>query len=185
MDPVAKINDPQCELLLLCACTGISKLYFAMRTSPPRVFELAQRSFDVVVHSALEHIITASGLGFGDCLLHGLGDIYGDHVVSCVGIVGIKHRHNVVRDTLVDICYQFGISSGKEVGIALGEERDKSLRPADVLLYSWDGGCDLYVDLTSSSPLTQTGMVDFVSSRAVLEATQGVENVEGGEYVFV
>nr|GEV71556.1 zinc finger, CCHC-type [Tanacetum cinerariifolium] len=31
------------------------------------------------------------------------GDIYGDHAVSCAGIIGIKHRHNVVRDTLVDI----------------------------------------------------------------------------------
>ncbi|GKF54067.1 hypothetical protein Tco_0160977 [Tanacetum coccineum] len=40
------------------------------------------------------------------------GDIYGEHVVSCAGIIGIKHRHNVVRDTLVDICYRSGISAG-------------------------------------------------------------------------
>ncbi|CAO2817753.1 unnamed protein product [Amaranthus hypochondriacus] len=33
------------------------------------------------------------------------GDIFGDHMVSCVGIVGIKHRHNVVRDTLGDHSY--------------------------------------------------------------------------------
>nr|GEY71928.1 hypothetical protein [Tanacetum cinerariifolium] len=32
MDIVARINDPQCDLLLLHACTGISKLYFAMST---------------------------------------------------------------------------------------------------------------------------------------------------------
>ncbi|GJW30403.1 hypothetical protein Tco_0047278 [Tanacetum coccineum] len=101
-----------------------------------------------------------------------MGDIYGDHVVSCAGIVGIKHRHNVVRDTLVDICYRSGISSGKEVDIGLSGERDKSLRPADVLLYSWDGGRDVCVDLTGSSPLTQTGMVDFVPGRAVLVAAQ-------------
>ncbi|GJT54009.1 hypothetical protein Tco_0989063 [Tanacetum coccineum] len=101
-----------------------------------------------------------------------MGDIYGDHAVSCAGIVGIKHRHNAVRDTLVDICYRSGISSGKEVDIGLGGERDKSLRPADVLLYSWDGGRDVCVDLTGSSPLTQTGMVDFVPGRAVLEAAQ-------------
>ena len=31
-------------------------------------------------------------------------DIFGDHAVSCAGIVGIKHRHNVVRDTLADVC---------------------------------------------------------------------------------
>lgn len=44
------------------------------------------------------------------------GDIYGDHDVSCAVIVGIKHRHNVVHDTLVDVCYRSGISTvGKEV----------------------------------------------------------------------
>ncbi|GJR83177.1 hypothetical protein Tco_0153962 [Tanacetum coccineum] len=43
-------------------------------------------------------------------------DIYGDHVVLCVGI---KHRHNAVRDTLVDICYRSGISASKKVDIGL------------------------------------------------------------------
>ncbi|GKB01714.1 hypothetical protein Tco_0829758 [Tanacetum coccineum] len=99
------------------------------------------------------------------------GDIYGDHVVSCAGIIGIKHRHNVVRDTLVDICFRSGISAGKEVDIGLGGGCDKPLRPADMLLYSWDEGLDVYVDLTGSSPLTQTGMVDFVPSHAVIDAT--------------
>lgn len=70
-------------------------------------------------------------------LLQGFyGDIYGDHDVSCVGIVGIKYRHNVVRDTLVDVFYRSRISAGKEVDIGLCGEDDKPLRPADVLLYS-------------------------------------------------
>ncbi|GJU65888.1 hypothetical protein Tco_1247723 [Tanacetum coccineum] len=313
MDAIAKINDPQCELLLLRSCTGISRLYFTMRICPPRVFESAQRSFDVALRSSLERIVTASGPGFGEwqrrlatlpfafeglgfysagdvlnyaflasrlqsaslqtmLLRHtgivspgpifddalsvfntymetglmsntseiaapklikkmadiyftrvtknaesifslsprqmalwtsqmedhtsdwlrtvpisGLGqtmnalfrlfkgfcwDIYGDHAVSCAGIIGIKHRHNVVRDTLVDICYRSGISTGKEVDIGLDEGRDKPLRPADMLLYSWDGGLDVCVDLTGSSPLTQTGMVDFVPGRAVIDAAQ-------------
>ncbi|GKF17089.1 hypothetical protein Tco_0062007 [Tanacetum coccineum] len=42
----------------------------------------------------------------------------------------------------------------------------KSLRLADVLLYSWDVRRDVCVDLTVSSPLTQTSMVDFVPGRA-------------------
>ncbi|GJU29324.1 hypothetical protein Tco_1172913 [Tanacetum coccineum] len=41
-----------------------------------------------------------------------------------------------------------------------------------MLLYSWDGGLDVYVDLTGSSPLTQTGMVYFVPGRAVIDAAQ-------------
>nr|GFA42283.1 ABC transporter A family member 9-like [Tanacetum cinerariifolium] len=66
------------------------------------------------------------------------GDIYGDHVVSCAGIIGIKRRHNVMRDTLVDICFRAGISADKEVDIGLDGGNDKKLRPADMLLYSWD-----------------------------------------------
>nr|GEW85639.1 hypothetical protein [Tanacetum cinerariifolium] len=100
------------------------------------------------------------------------GDMYGDHVVSCAGIIGIKHRHNAVRDTLVDICFRLGISTGKEVDIELGGGCDKVLRPADMLLYSWDSGFDVCVDLTGSSPLTRTGMADFVSGRAVIDILQ-------------
>nr|GEX52964.1 hypothetical protein [Tanacetum cinerariifolium] len=98
-------------------------------------------------------------------------DIYGDHVVSCTGIIGIKHRHNVVPDTLVDICFRSGVSASTEVDIGLGGRRDKPLRLADMLLYSWDVGLDVCVDLTRSSPLTQIGMVDFVPGRAVIDAT--------------
>ncbi|GKC33398.1 hypothetical protein Tco_1040692, partial [Tanacetum coccineum] len=100
------------------------------------------------------------------------GDIYGDHVVSCAGIIGIKHRHNAVRDTLVDICFRSGISAGKEVDIGLSGDGDKALRPADMLLYSWDGGLDVCVDLTGSSPLTRTGMADFAPGRALIDVAQ-------------
>ncbi|GKA45869.1 putative reverse transcriptase domain-containing protein, partial [Tanacetum coccineum] len=100
------------------------------------------------------------------------GDVYGDHAVSCAGVIGIKHRHNAVRDTLVDICFRSGISVGKEVDIGLGGGCDKALRPADMLLYSWEGGLDVCVDLTGSSPLTQTGMTDFVPGRAVIDVAQ-------------
>ncbi|GJX70451.1 hypothetical protein Tco_0307622 [Tanacetum coccineum] len=53
------------------------------------------------------------------------------------------------------------MNAGKEVDIGLDGGHDKKLRPADMLLYSWDGGLDVCVDLTGSSPLTQTGMSDF------------------------
>ncbi|GKC10366.1 hypothetical protein Tco_1007148 [Tanacetum coccineum] len=59
-----------------------------------------------------------------------VGDIYGDHAVSCAGII------------------------------------------ADMLLYSWDGGVDVCVNLTGSSPLTQTELADFVPSRAVIDVAQ-------------
>nr|GFC54947.1 hypothetical protein [Tanacetum cinerariifolium] len=52
-------------------------------------------------------------------------------------------------------------SVGKEVNIGLGGGLDKPLRPLNMLLYSWDIGHDVCVDLTGSSPLPQTGMVDL------------------------
>nr|GEY76012.1 hypothetical protein [Tanacetum cinerariifolium] len=76
-------------------------------------------------------------------------DTYGDNAVSCADIL-----------------------AGKEVDIGLGGGCDKALRPADILLYSWDRGLDVYVDLTGSSPLTRTWMADFVPGRAVTEAAQ-------------
>nr|GEX54631.1 hypothetical protein [Tanacetum cinerariifolium] len=61
------------------------------------------------------------------CSMIFAGDIYGDHVVSCAGIIGIKHRHNILHDTLVDICYRYEILAGKEVDIGLDGGRDKPL----------------------------------------------------------
>nr|GEW91877.1 ABC transporter A family member 9-like [Tanacetum cinerariifolium] len=74
------------------------------------------------------------------------GDIYGDLDVSCDGKLGIKHRHNIVRDTVVDICYRSRISAG--------------------------GGLDVCMDMTGSSPLTQTWMADFMPGRTVIDAPE-------------
>ncbi|GJR69348.1 retrovirus-related pol polyprotein from transposon TNT 1-94 [Tanacetum coccineum] len=150
------------------------------------VFEMAQRSFDAALRSALERIVTASGHSFGDwqwrldtlpfalgglfvyCVANGLafndalcafntkmeigllsvplfsvskpcsacskvfmGDIYEEHVVTCADIIGFKHRDNVMRDTLVDICFRSGILAGKEVDIGLGGGCDKPLVAID------------------------------------------------------
>ncbi|GKF04842.1 hypothetical protein Tco_0035510 [Tanacetum coccineum] len=99
------------------------------------------------------------------------GDIYGYHAVSCAGIICIKYRHNVVRDTLVDICFRSRISAGKEVDIGLDGGRDKPLRPTDMRLYVWGRELDVCVDLTRSLPLMQTGLADFVPGRAMSDAT--------------
>nr|GEW36160.1 hypothetical protein [Tanacetum cinerariifolium] len=65
----------------------------------------------------------------------------------------------------------YGILAGKEVDIGLGGGCDKPLHLADMLLYSWDERLDVCVDLTGSSPLTQTGMVDFVPGPAMTDAS--------------
>ncbi|KAL6534419.1 hypothetical protein OROHE_013344 [Orobanche hederae] len=100
------------------------------------------------------------------------GDLFGDHAVSRAGMVDIKYRHNLVRDTLLDVYFRSGISAGKEVDIGLRDRSDRSLRPADLLLYAWDRGRDVCVDLTGSSPLTRSGMLDFVPGQVVAEAAK-------------
>ncbi|KAL6575177.1 hypothetical protein OROMI_012462 [Orobanche minor] len=99
-------------------------------------------------------------------------DVFGDHAVSCSGTVGVKHRHNLVRDTLLDIYFQSRISAAKEVDVGLIDGHDKPFRPADLLLYSWDRGRDVYVDLTGSSPLTQSAMADYALRRVVIDAVR-------------
>ncbi|GKE12715.1 hypothetical protein Tco_1416266 [Tanacetum coccineum] len=164
MDNVAKLNDPQCKLLLLRAC-AVEALYLTLCIWRLGVYSacdvlnyafLASRLQSVVLQSKLlrdSNIVTFRP-AFDNALstfnskmeidiLSNPRDIYKDHDVSCTGIVSIKHRYNIVRDTLVDICFQSRISAGKEVDIGLG-----------------------------SSPLTQTGMIDILSKRAVTKAAQ-------------
>nr|GEZ22641.1 hypothetical protein [Tanacetum cinerariifolium]GEZ25851.1 hypothetical protein [Tanacetum cinerariifolium] len=75
-----------------------------------------------------------------------------------------------------DIYGDHDVSSGKEVDIGLDGKNDKKLRPTDMLLYSWDRGLDVCVDLTGSSPLTQTGMTDFATGRVVSDAAHRKRN---------
>ncbi|KAL6537461.1 hypothetical protein OROMI_025995 [Orobanche minor] len=98
------------------------------------------------------------------------GDVFDDHAVSCSGTVGVKHRYNLVRDTLLDICFRSAISVAKEVDVGLIDAHDKPLRPADLLLYS--RGWDVCVDLTGSSPLTQSAMADYAPGRVVVDAAR-------------
>ncbi|GKB69721.1 hypothetical protein Tco_0931133 [Tanacetum coccineum] len=249
LDVVAKINDPQCELLLIRACAGVSKLYFAMRTCSPRVFESAQLSFDMALRSALERIVTASGPGFGDWQwrlatlpfafgglgVYSAGDVLNYAFIASrlqsaalqtkllrhVGIVTsgstfddalcvfnnameidfLSTLSEVAAPKIMKKCKSnistrvtrmlnppFPISSPMAlwqfqrrryirltafvcIRFLLGQYYN-ALRPADMLLYSWEGGLDVCVDLTGSSPLTQTGMTDFVPGRVVIDAAQ-------------
>ncbi|GKD96866.1 hypothetical protein Tco_1380763 [Tanacetum coccineum] len=67
---------------------------------------------------------------------------------------------------------KYGSVSGKEIDIGMDKGCDKALRPTDMLLYSQDRRLDVCVDLTESSPLTQTRMANFAPGRAVIDAAQ-------------
>ncbi|KAL5730364.1 hypothetical protein ACHQM5_003194 [Ranunculus cassubicifolius] len=333
MDAVSKLHDPQCELLLLRNCAGVSRLYFAMRTCSPRAFEKAQSKFDDALRISLQRIVTSSGPGFGEwqwrlatlpvkrgglriysasdalsyaflasrlqtielqsrimgkgdvlddsfsftdakdkfnthcqanipstfnnqaapqfmhqlavlyfdnvvknvgkeydlsprqqavwqCCqvprtsdwlyaipIDGLGqkmndrqfrsvlcfrltiplfaagslcpscgtkelDIWGDHATLCSSDVGVKWRHNVVRDVLTDICGRVGIVVRKEAPLGFLNEEGKGLRPADLLLYSWDQGKDVCLDVTGVSPFAGGGVNSYVPGKALDNATK-------------
>ncbi|GJU64374.1 hypothetical protein Tco_1246209, partial [Tanacetum coccineum] len=260
-------------------------LYFTMRTCPPRVFESAQRSFDVALRSSLVRIVTASGPGFCDWqwrlatlpfafgglgvysagdvlnyaflasrlqftvlqtkllwhtgivspgpifddalsvlntsmetdllsnpneitapkLMKKMTDIYFTRVTKNAEskfslsprqmtflvqpvqgfLLGIftktmlcRARELLVLNIVITLCmiplstYVVVLGFQLVKKLISGWMRDKPLRPADMLLYSWDRGLDVCVNLTGSSPLTQTGMVEFVPGRAVINAAQ-------------
>nr|GEZ95283.1 hypothetical protein [Tanacetum cinerariifolium] len=153
MDTIAKLIDPQCELLLLRACLCISKLYFSMCTCSPHVFEQAQRSFDAALRSSLERIIRDLVIGSGGSPpypLHLEGLVStpqstnrfmevsnrGTYFRLAQGSSdlwdGTDYERNIYGDHVVSC------TVGKEVDIELSGGQEKPLCPADMLLYSWD-----------------------------------------------
>nr|GEW47768.1 hypothetical protein [Tanacetum cinerariifolium] len=241
MDVTSKINDSQCELLFLRSCTGICRLYFTMRTCPPRVFESAQHSFDVALCSSLKRItkllrhtgIVASGPIFDDALsvfstsmetdlLSNPSKIAAPKLIKKMAYIyfarvtknaeptfSLSPRHVALWNSQKEdhtsdwlrAVPNSGLgqtmNAGKEVDIGLDGGCDKQLHATDMFLYSWDEGLDVCVNLTGSSPLTQTGMLkvyeligtvsvhvnvvqcsdmvyisDFVLGRAVIDVAQ-------------
>ncbi|GJT33248.1 hypothetical protein Tco_0923667 [Tanacetum coccineum] len=75
-----------------------------------------------------------------------------DHTSNWLRVVTISGLGQTINGSLRGIFMEtLPISADKEVDIGLGGGRDKPLRPADMLLYSWDIGLDVFVDLTGSS----------------------------------
>ncbi|KAL5729708.1 hypothetical protein ACHQM5_002617 [Ranunculus cassubicifolius] len=100
-------------------------------------------------------------------------DSFGDHAVHCRNDIGVKFRHNAVRDTVCDILLKSGIAFKKEAELQFMSSNDNSrLRPADVLLYSWDSGRNLCLDLTGVSPFVGFGNKTFEAEFAVEEAAR-------------
>ena len=85
-------------------------------------------------------------------------DKWGDHAVHCSNEIGVKCRHNLVRDMLVNICCKAGISIRKETLVGFSSKAGKDLRPADLLLFNWIHGKDACVDVTGGSPFASTGV---------------------------
>ncbi|GKF15149.1 hypothetical protein Tco_0056611, partial [Tanacetum coccineum] len=115
----------------------------------------------------------AIGYEFLSFSFSSLGELEADTVTLLKRIWKFSMTQDIRARAVVHIFNRINFSVAKgEADIGLDGGRDKPLRPTDMLLYSWDGGLDVCVDLTESSPLTQTGMVDFIPGRAVIDAAQ-------------
>ncbi|GJY21513.1 hypothetical protein Tco_0394079 [Tanacetum coccineum] len=99
-------------------------------------------------------------------------DQWGDHVVHYSSEMGVKFRHNLVRDILVDICSKVGIMVRKEGPMGFLSEEGKNLRPADLLLFNWLQGKDACLDVTCISPFAGMGATACVPGAALHNAVE-------------
>ncbi|KAJ0789635.1 putative exostosin [Helianthus annuus] len=95
------------------------------------------------------------------------------HAIHCKELPGFKYRHDWVRDVLCDVLKRAGISAKKEAPVNFLTdplEGRSTLRPADILVFGWEGGKHACVDLTGVSPLVELKDKGFVVGQAVLKA---------------
>ena len=86
-------------------------------------------------------------------------DKLGDHAVHCSSEIGIKFRHNLIQDILMNICCKVGISDCKEAPMGFSSEAGKDLMPSNLLLFTWiHGKNDVCVNVTGGSSFADTGV---------------------------
>ncbi|KAJ0799682.1 putative exostosin [Helianthus annuus] len=98
---------------------------------------------------------------------------FGEHAIHCKELPGFKYRHDWVRDVLCDVLKRAGISAKKEAPVNFLTdplEGRSTLRPADILVFGWEGEKHACVDLTGVSPLVGLKDKGFVVGQAVLKA---------------
>ncbi|KAJ0626410.1 putative exostosin [Helianthus annuus] len=100
-------------------------------------------------------------------------DTFGEHAIHCKELPGFKYRHDLVRHVLYDVLKRAGISAKKEAPMNFLTdplEGRSTLRPADILVFGWEGGKHACVDLTGVSPLVGLRDHGFVAGQAITKA---------------
>ncbi|KAL8233476.1 hypothetical protein R6Q59_019576 [Mikania micrantha] len=70
-------------------------------------------------------------------------DSFSEHAVHCKELPGFKYRHDLVRDVLCDVLKWANIFALKETPVNFLTdplEGRSTLRPADILVFRWEGG---------------------------------------------
>ncbi|GJW24065.1 hypothetical protein Tco_0037876, partial [Tanacetum coccineum] len=154
---------------------NVDALFVTTCTSAPQMMKnLAKCYFGVIekdLVSKLSVPMFSEGSLCPSCNAHRM-DQWGDHAVHCSSEVGVKFRHNLVRDILVDICSKVGIMVRKEAPMGFLSEDGKDLRPAYLLLFNWLQGKDACLDVTCISPFAGMGASSWAPGVALHNAVE-------------
>ena len=106
-------------------------------------------------------------------------DPLGYHCVTCKRGNNVTLRHSAIRDVLFNTFHRAGLSSHLEIGSGWGQDCPRT-RPADILATNWDNGISAAFDVTvtsqlNSSVVMEAGMYSGVAAR-VAEFRKHSEN---------
>ena len=122
------------------------------------------------------------------CLSH--VDPWGDHLLCCPRD-NFSSRHRALQDSLANIIQETGQGYAKEVVIP--HCPDHQLRPADILVRSWDSGKDLAIDLTichgwqaseRSGSITRERWRSFLTRKEQGKAIKYAKPCEAAGWIF-
>lgn len=99
-------------------------------------------------------------------------DVYGDHALHCASEVGIKFRHDIVRDNFGGICYRASVPYKIEANLGFLSRDGGDARPADIMVYNWEYGRDTCFDVTVVSPFDRGGVQAFTPDLALAKAIE-------------
>lgn len=102
--------------------------------------------------------------------------MFGDHALHSAHEIGYKFRHDLFRDVLSDICLRAGMHALKEVDLGFLSTGGDALRPADILIYNWDMGRNVCLDVTGISHFTGGGVNTFLPGQVVCNAVSRKRN---------
>ena len=92
------------------------------------------------------------------CCKWGRCDTKGNHSVVCSGLGSTRMRHDAIRDLIVKEAQSCGYTTGIEHHGDLGDKR----RPGDVIIYNWNRGKHLLIDVAVVSPKAEAHLNDLI-----------------------
>lgn len=86
--------------------------------------------------------------------------VFGDHALHCASeVVGLKFRHDLVRDTFADMCFKEGASTRKQVLMRFPFKEGSDLRPSP---FTGRGVCTYTPILVVFNVVTQMIFADLM-----------------------